>query len=111
MADLGFDLGGGGRGLCQWGRGGGRKSLKVLKVKVKVMFSVLKIHRSAAGCAHPLDPLVLIVCMFFCLHLNATEVSKQNINKLITTVFLGWECVPYSSFGVRVEQRAGPPNT
>ena len=35
-----FDLRGG-RGLCQrWGRGGGRKSLKVLKVEVKVILSV-----------------------------------------------------------------------
>ena len=37
VADPGFDLRGGGRGLCQRGV---RKSLKVLKVEVKVIFRV-----------------------------------------------------------------------
>jgi len=42
VADPGFYLGGG-RGLCQRGRGGGggRKSLKVLKVEVKVILACL----------------------------------------------------------------------
>ena len=38
MADPGFDLSGG-RGLCQRVVGGGEKSLKVLKVEVKVIFA------------------------------------------------------------------------
>ena len=47
MADPGFDLRGG-RGLCQPGRGGRkcRKSLKVLKVKVKVISLVCFGHIS-----------------------------------------------------------------
>ena len=65
---------GGGRGLCQRGGRGRRKSLKVLKVEVKVILSVLrkisvlgiKKHKYAAvrGGARrgrPLGPLVVIV--------------------------------------------------
>jgi len=41
VAVPGFDLRRVGRGLCQWGwGGGGRKSLKVLKDEVKVIFSI-----------------------------------------------------------------------
>jgi len=34
VADPGFDLGGGGVDFVNWGGGGGRKKLKVLKVEV-----------------------------------------------------------------------------
>ena len=40
VAVPGFDLRGGGRGLCQRGGGGVRKSLKVLIFEVKSNFSV-----------------------------------------------------------------------
>ena len=39
VADPGFDMGEGVRGLCQGGMGG-RKTLKVLKVGLKVIFIV-----------------------------------------------------------------------
>jgi len=47
VADLGFDLRMG-RGLCQRGEGG-RKSLQVLKVEVKIAFLAYTNHMSAVG--------------------------------------------------------------
>jgi len=44
VAGPGFDLGGGGRGLCQ--RGGGEKLLKVLTVEIEVHFECVSGHIS-----------------------------------------------------------------
>ena len=63
MADPGFDLGGGGRGLCQRGGGGGRKLLKVLKVEVKVILACF---------GH-----ISIEIMLICLKLIASEASEE----------------------------------
>ena len=64
MADPGFDLRGGGRGLCPL-EGGGRKSLKVLKVEVKVF------SKRVLG-VFPLN---------LCLKLIASEASEEKNEK------------------------------